>query len=359
MPDVDPSRLNQGPKEPVAGTPKRQPGSIRRTSSFDGLHPDGPGGPTELVLRGRDLLTGADGRGEVLAETEVRLRLDGMRVDSVWADPAEVRLNGLIGAHPSRDWRKTVGGLLPDHRDDRTILYLLLDALPGWMGLSSFGLIDAPGSKGRPAVPPNAAQQALSLRADMCAGWQTGGTLLQLVADGRSGAGFARPPAPSLECDDDPLAWHELEPLAPYGSRRRRRVDVIGGRTLRIDGMFRDTSADAFGTEGVLHEYTVTAGLDPTTWQVTESSAVPRSLPYLECPQAAGSAAQLVGWDVRDLRRMVGREMRGPTTCTHLNELYRTLADVATLAGILTEIRPTSGAHDPGSIPTPAPKASM
>lgn len=339
MPNVVPSRLTQGPKEPVAGTPRRQPGSIRRTSSLDGLHPEGPGGPTVLVLRGRDLLTGPDGRGEVLAETEVRMRLDGVRgVDSVWAEPAEVRLDGLIGAHPSRDWRKTVGGLLPDHRDDRTLLYLLLDALPGWIGLSSFGLVDAPGSKGRPPGPPEAAEQVLSVRADLCAGWQTGGTLLQLVAEGHSGADFVRPPAPALESDDDPLAWHELEPLGPYGSRRRRRVDVIGGRPLRIDGMFRDTSANGVGAEGVLHEYTIRAAVDPATWQVTESAAVPRSLPYLECPQAAGSAGQLLGWDVRDLRRLVGREMRGPTTCTHLNELYRTLADVATLAEKLTDI---------------------
>jgi len=99
--------------------------------------------------------------------------------------------------------------------------------------------------------------------------------------------------------------------------------------------MFRDTSADADGAEGVLHEYTVTAAVDPGTWRVVESDAIPRSLPYPECPQAAGSGGQLVGSDVRDLRRLVSREMRGPTTCTHLNELYRTFADVASLAAHL------------------------
>lgn len=334
MPIVEPSRQRQGPKEPVAGTPRRPPGSIRRTSTLDGLHPEGPGGRTDLVLRGRDLLTGPDGRGHLLAETEVRIRLDdGRGVVSVQADPAEARLGGLIGAHPSRGWRKALDELVPDHRDDRTLLYLLLDALPGWMGLSSFGLIDVPGSQGRPTAPAEAPEVDLSLRADLCAGWQTGGTLLQLVAAGHSGAGFVRPPAPDLEPEDDPLAWHEVEPLAPYGSRRRRRLDVIGGQPVRIDAMFRDTSADGDGAEGVLHEYTVTAAVDPATWKVTESSAVPRSLPYLECPQAAGSAGQLLGRDVRELRRLVAREMRGPTTCTHLNELYRTFADVASLAG--------------------------
>jgi hypothetical protein len=155
------------------------------------------------------------------------------------------------------------------------------------------------------------------------------------VAAGQSGAGFFRPPAPTLEPDDDPLAWHRVDQLVPYGSRRRRRVDVIAGTPIRIDGMFRDTSADGNGVEGVLHEYTVTAAVDPGTWRVVESAAVPRSLPYRECPQAAQSAGQLVDWDVRDLRRLVSREMRGPTTCTHLNELYRTFADVASLAAHL------------------------
>jgi hypothetical protein len=126
-----------------------------------------------------------------------------------------------------------------------------------------------------------------------------------------------------------------MDPLPPYASRRRRRIDVVAGVPLLVDGMFRDSSVDSEGVEGVLHEYTVTAAVDPQSLQVVESGAVPRSLPYEECPQAAVSARQLIGQDVRELRSFVGREMRGPTTCTHLNELYRTFADIHAVASQL------------------------
>ena len=173
------------------------------------------------------------------------------------------------------------------------------------------------------------------LRVDLCAGWQEGGTLLQLMGTGQSGADFVRPLAPTLERDDDPIAWHASDALPPYAARRRRRVDVIDGSPLLLDAMFRDTMVDPDGRESVLHEYTVTAAIDPITLHIMDASAVPRSLPYQECPEAAVSARQLVGQDVRTMRAFVGAEMRGRTTCTHLNELYRSLADVGALASKL------------------------
>jgi hypothetical protein len=154
---------------------------------------------------------------------------------------------------------------------------------------------------------------------------------------GESGADFLRPVAPDLQPPDDPLAWHPIDPLPPFAARRRRRIDLIDGDPLSIDAMFRDTAVDADGVESVLHEYTVTAAVDPLTMQVVDADAVPRSLPYQECPQAAGSAVQLITRDVRDLRRAVGREMRGISTCTHLNELYRTFADIGALAELLPD----------------------
>jgi hypothetical protein len=266
------------------------------------------------------------------------MRVDRIRgVLEIEADPSEPRLVELLGANPFVNWRRTIDALLPDHRDQRSLLHLVLDALSAWMGLSAFGLIDAIGPDGmsmRPAPSPGR-QFDLATRVDLCAGWQGGGTLLQLMGAGQSGADFVRPPAPALESADDPLAWHEVDPLPPFAARRRRRIDVISGVPLLVDGMFRDTSVDGDGEEGVLHEYTVTAAVDPVTLQVIDSEAVPRSLPYEECPQAAVSAGQLLGQDVREMRRFVGKEMRGRTTCTHLNELYRTFADIGALASQL------------------------
>jgi hypothetical protein len=62
-------------------------------------------------------------------------------------------------------------------------------------------------------------------------------------------------------------------------------------------------------------------------------------LPWDECPGAAGSAARLVGQPVGALRRIVGDELRGTSTCTHLNDLLRSLADVPHLVALL----PTPG----------------
>jgi hypothetical protein len=327
----------QGPKEPYGRTPARAPGSVRRTTTLDGLHPGGAGQPSHLVLRARDLLTGTDGAATELDRVEVRLVVDaGRGVLEVTSDPVEARLQSLVGAHPFLGWRRAVDELLPDHREQGSLLYLVLDAVTGWFGLSSFGLGAAPRPEGAvPPVPRPGQAAGLAARVDLCAGWQAGGTLLQLMDAGLSGAEFLRPPAPDLQPADDPLAWHPIEPLPPFAARRRRRVDLLGGDPLAVDAMFRDTAVDATGVESVLHEYTVTAQVDPRTLRVVEAEAVPRALPYQECPQAAVSAAQLVDRDVRGLRREVGRELRGVTTCTHLNELYRTFADLGHLAGLL------------------------
>ena len=100
-------RDRQGPKAPTASTPPRAPGSVRRTTTLDGLHPDGPGGPTQLVLRARDLRTELDGRATELGHAEVRMRVEpGGSVLEIGADPAEPRLAELVGANPFVDWRR-------------------------------------------------------------------------------------------------------------------------------------------------------------------------------------------------------------------------------------------------------------
>ena len=331
-------RDRQGPKLPRPGTPARLPGSVRRTSTFDGLHPQGQSGPVELRLRARDLRTGIDGEVVEIGRVSVTIVVDRERgVLEIEAEPADDRLRQLLGASPYSGWRRTVDELLAGDLQRQSLLYPMLDAVPAWMVLSSFGLADMP-SAGRSEASlgaPYARTFDVSSRVDLCAGWQRGGTLLQLLSAGHNSADFVRPEAPPLDLVGDPLSWHDFDALPIYGSRRYRRVDVIGGHPLSIDAMFRDTSVNRNGVEGVLHEYEVTAAVDPATWTVTRATALPRSLPFEECPQAQVSSTQLVGHDVRDMRRYVGREMRGTTTCTHLNELYRTFADVEALTDFL------------------------
>jgi hypothetical protein len=86
------------------------------------------------------------------------------------------------------------------------------------------------------------------------------------------------------------------------------------------------------GIETIVHEYSFTGSVDPDTLQVLEAEARPRVLPYIECPDAAASAARLAGMSVAELRRRVRQELTGISTCTHLNDLLRSLADVGALA---------------------------
>src|SRR5205085_3238929 len=117
--------------------------------------------------------------------------------------------------------------------------------------------------------------------------------------------------------------------------RRRRLVDVTWGDPLAVSAMFRDTHKPVAGAETVLHEYTVEATVDRRDLVVLTCAATPRSLPWAECPEAAASAHRLEGQRAGDLRRFVRAELTGTTTCTHLNDLLRSLADVPALAAAL------------------------
>ena len=143
------------------------------------------------------------------------------------------------------------------------------------------------------------------------------------------------PPANRLEPADDPISWHEIGPLPTGAMRRRRLVELIEGDPLDVYAMFRDTHVDSDGAETILHEYSVTATLDRETLELSRTVAEPHVLPWTECPAAAASASRLDGHSVGELRRLVGREFRGTSTCTHLNDLLRSLADLSALRLLL------------------------
>jgi hypothetical protein len=133
----------------------------------------------------------------------------------------------------------------------------------------------------------------------------------------------------------DPLAWHELTVLPVGAMRRRRLIDVRPGDPWSVQAMFRDTFVDEDGRESILHEYSVSALVDADDHRFLTCAAVPRVLPWAECPVAAASADRLVGRDVATVRDLVRAELRGTFTCTHLNDLLRSLGDVGTLAAAL------------------------
>jgi hypothetical protein len=58
-------------------------------------------------------------------------------------------------------------------------------------------------------------------------------------------------------------------------------------------------------------------------------------LPWPECPAAAASAGRLVGHPVTDIRGVVRQDLRGVTTCTHLNDLLRSMGDIGAMTATL------------------------
>ena len=220
----------------------------------------------------------------------------------------------------------------PDHRDSCTPLYLLLDDLPVAALVSGYAMQRA-GEIGRMPIA------SYTYNTDQCAGWRAGGTLMLVLADKGAVPMTIGPPAPDLQPPGDDLAWH-AHPSSHPGA-----CGAAAGSTCSTAATAtpcsRSTRCSATPTwvaRGSRRSCTSTPSPDRST--VTRSPwssahARPRVLPYVECPDAAASADRLAGMSVADLRRRVRQELTGISTCTHLNDLLRSLTDIASLAAAM------------------------
>jgi hypothetical protein len=361
-----------GPHDPATATPIRRPGSIRRTSTIDSSRPDGMRGDLVVAARARDLRTDtgpeSDLRtetGTVVAETELRLRLQGMtrEIISISATPASdgEGLEPLVGLAVGPGFRARVNDALPDEHLTGSLRYLLLDDLVGASLVSGYalqrsGIFDTPpGEEPSPEATRMAAGMASVQLAneDLCAGWARDSAMMVAIRAKGVIPTPMGPPAPPLGSSDDPRAWHTMDPLAPHAMRRRRRLDVVAvdrpDATHLLDLHFRDTHVDGDGVETVVHEYSVEGAVDAAAGQVVALSARAHVLPWMECPGALGSAGRLAGMPLDDLRKRVRRELTGTSTCTHLNDMLRSLSDVPILVDEL------GAGHAPTATPRPVP----
>ncbi len=315
--------------EPAVTTPARRPRSVRRTTTHDCTRPDGIAGPVAVAARGRDLLTDDDGRAAVAAAVWIDLRTEFRSgiIDELAADPADPRLASLVGVSMHSRFRDAVEAALPGETTSHSVRNQLFDDLPMAVMMSGRVL--------RVAGIPIEMDRARTLPTDICAGWATGGTLL---------AGYSElgpplnigPVAPTLEHADDPLGWHEIDPLPAHATRRRRRLDAwVEDGVGHLDCFFRDSHVGADGNETVVHEWRVAAHVDPVTEEFVGCDADMGPLPYPECPSAAESARRLIGAPVDGLRRSVRTTFVGPTTCTHLNDTLRVMQDAGALLATL------------------------
>lgn len=309
---------------PGDAVPERHATSARRTSHIDMLlHVDG------LTLAGaaRDLVSAASS-ATVVASAAVTAEVDSAgELASLDLGNSSLDGNLLLGRLVGPGFRKCLETAFPDELAATTPLALLLDDLPVAALISGYAKLYTG------AIPTDHA--ATSMKADICSGWREGGTMLRSVRAGFGVPVTIGPAAPELadERSVDRQGWHDLPPLPAGAMRRRRLLDVqVTDQAWQVTAMFRDTHRDGDGGETILHEYSLTAVVEATTGRFTRCAAVPQVLPWVECPVAAASADRLVGERAADVRSFVRSALRGTSTCTHLNDLLRSLSDVPALA---------------------------
>jgi hypothetical protein len=286
--------------------------------------------PVYLNGRARDLWTAADGTLTELgsATLSATIELIARVVRHVEVTPPIAAMSRLAGAPAMSGFRAAADKAAPELRRARDLRYTLLDDVPVATLISGHALSAS-------NLLGDVAKSGYLPVADQCAGFATGGLLLTSFEAGDPVI-VTGPEAPDLDHDQDPRdpwAWHHVAALPRHAMRRRRRIDVheeSAGR-VGIDAMFRDTYVRSDGVETIIHEYTLVAVVDADTGVIVDSRATPRVLPWLECPGAVASAERIAGMTLQDLHFRVRQELFGTSTCTHLNDLLRSVADAETL----------------------------
>jgi hypothetical protein len=296
--------------------------------------PDGLGTDLHLKGRARDLLTPVEGEPSVVNEA-VLYAVTGRERDikQIEADPAAPGLERIVGSRAGGNLRKAIAAELLEEAANGTPLHLLLDDLAGSTLISGFVFVrwldHLPEMREHfTKAPPN--RQMV----DICSGFQSGSSALR--ADGsivhNQNTAYPEP----LADPSDSRGWHELDEPPLPAMRRARRIDVWDeDGTLGIDAMFRDSAWDPDGREVVVHEYQLFGQADRASGVLLSVTAVPRVLPYPECPGAAPNAQWMAGTELRAMRTEVLARLQKTDCCTHLNDGLRSLAEVPVLAAAL------------------------
>jgi Protein of unknown function (DUF2889) len=296
--------------------------------------PDGLGTDLHLKGRARDLFTPRDGEPTVLSHSDLSTvtgrERDILRIE---ADPDKPGLQGLVGSRAGGGLRQAIARELPDELAGGTPLYLLLDDLAGSSliaGFAFFRWVDhIPEMRQRIDNAPR------RIMLGTCSGFRDGAS--SLLSDGTMSEQPHNTAHPGPLADPtDPLSWHELDDHPEIAMRRARRIDIWDeDGILGIDAMFRDSCWDPDGSEVVVHEYQMLGEADRATGTLLSITAVPRVLPFVECPGAAPNASWMAGTDLRTMRTQVLERLRATDCCTHLNDGLRSLAEVPVLAAAL------------------------
>lgn len=310
-----------GPQQPVRTPALLVTGSLRRTSTID-THPAGSG-DSDVDLRASDVVADQDGF-EVLGETRVRAHLAQRVIDAIESTPHDGRLVRLLGSRVGPGFRSAVSKLLPGEAQRATRMHLLLDDWVGAALVSGYSVQHAAIVLGvEEKLPAGTADHM----AGICAGFAPDASLIGYARRHDTIPSVHGPLAPPLD------GMHPVEPLRAHGMRRYRRLDLVPAEqdSAGFDAHFRDSHLDGEGVETIVHEYTVTGTVDTSSRTITSVSADVRVLPWQECPGAIASADRIRGMTLPDMRERIRGEFVGTSTCTHLNDTLRCIADLDAL----------------------------
>ncbi len=262
-----------------------------------------------------------------MGEVRVSAHLVDFVIDGISSRPQVSGLDELRGRRVGPGFRSQVAALLPGEVHRASLLHLLLDDWVGAALVSGYATQHTAIVLGlEQKMPPGVADRM----AGICAGFAPQASLIgyarqhDVIPTGRG------PEAPALD------GLHEVEPLRARGMRRFRRLDMWPGdarpeETVEFEAHFRDSHMDDDLVETIVHEYTVAGMVDTSTRTITSVTAEVRVLPWQECPGAIGSAARARGMTLAELRDRVRGEFVGTSTCTHLNDTLRAIADLDAL----------------------------
>jgi hypothetical protein len=329
------SQLTAPPSNPAVAPPARRPSSVRRTSTVLMSWPDGMGTDLHLKGRARDLLTPAGGGPSVVREADLYAVTGPERdIRRIEADPAPAALERLVGCRAGGNLRKAIATELPEEATSGTPLHLLLDDLAGSTLISGFVFVRW--LDHLPEMRERLTRAPIRQMTDICSGFQSGSSALRPDGSIVHNQNTAYPGP--LADPSDPLGWHELDEPPVPAMRRARRIDVWDeDGILGIDAMFRDSAWDPDGRELVVHEYQLLGQADRASGVLLSVTAVPRVLPYAECPGAAPNASWMAGTELRAMRTEVLSRLQKADCCTHLNDALRSLAEVPVLATSLPD----------------------
>lgn len=305
------------PKRPQRQLPVLAPGAVRRLVRLDVLLTPRPdGGTTTVEASAHDELGTTDGP-RLLGQARVTVGVDaGYRVVDLRASAQDVPepLDALVGLRVFGELRAAARALLDEAPGaGPSPLAALLDDVPVAVLVSGYLALRA-GSQ------PQVDSIENRMR-DICSGWRDGGEPLTMALSTGSS------PVPAVSPVGDVPLYDGFPPLPRQALRRVRWAFLTPSPDgeAQVEAGFRDSTRDHDGSEGVLHEYAVSARLD-AAGSVQDLRADPRVLPFSECLYAVPEVSAVDGQVATLLPTQVPRLLPGNLGCTHLSDLLRSLA---------------------------------